>query len=63
MKWLPSEVKYELNLDRKRFRTPGDTSFDLGEGVKIVWAFINALFTVSDSTKIFKGKFGKLAIY
>ena len=42
---------------------PGDTSVDLGEGGKIVWAFLGALFTVSDQAKNFKGKIKKIAIY
>ena len=63
VKWLPSEVKYELNLDRKWFRTAGETSVDLGEGGKIAGAFLGAFFTVSDPAKNFKGKIGKLAKY
>ena len=63
MKWLPSKVKYELNLGRKGFRMPGNTSVDLVEGGKIVWAFLGALFTVSDQAKNFKRKMKKIAIY
>ena len=40
----------------------GETSFVLGEGKKIAGAFLGAFFIVSDPTKNFKGKIGKLAI-
>jgi len=38
---------------------PGNTSVDLGERGKIVWAFLAALFTVSDQAKNFKQKMKK----
>ena len=50
-------------MDWKRIRITGEAFVDIEEGGKIAGTFLGALFTVSDSTKNFKGKFEKIAIY
>ena len=63
MEWLHNVVDSGANIQYQRIRIARETSVDLGEGGKIVGAFLGAFFTVSNPTKNFKGKIGKLAMY